>query len=159
MSPSAALCAARPRPIGIFPATSILTSDRRNEAASTARGPQPIDDLARQAEALAADIAQDRSLDDQRRDYLARHVTAMQTSLRLLHGEVMPLAEETSLLYDVTPQWVDEREFEDAHRHLDELLQPGASLFDRLNQRKQSSEMSYAQAEPLLPVITVHLRG
>jgi hypothetical protein len=128
------------------------------KAASTARGPQPIDDLARQAEALAADIAQDRSLDDQRRDYLARHVTAMQTSLRLLHGEVMPLAEETSLLYDVTPQWVDEREFEEAHRQLDELLQPGASLFDRLNQRKQSSEMSYAQAEPLLPVITVHLR-
>ena len=71
--------------------------------ASTERGPQPIDDLARQAEALAADIARDSSLDDQRRDYLARHVIAMQTSLRLLHGEVLPLAEEVTLIYDVTP--------------------------------------------------------
>ncbi len=128
------------------------------KAASTARGPQPIDDLARQAEMLASDIAQDSSLDEQRRDYLARHVTAMQTSLRLLHSEVMPLAEEVTLLYDVTPAWVDEREFEEAHRQLNDLLPPGDSLFDRLDQRKQSIEITYAQAEPLLPVITAHLR-
>ena len=126
--------------------------------ASRARGPLPIDELARQAEALAADVARDNSLDDQRRDYVGRHVTAMQTSLRLLRGEVMPLAEEATLLFDITPTWVDEREFEEAHRQLDDLLPPGASLFDRLDQRKQSIEITYAQAEPLLPVITAHLR-
>ncbi len=126
--------------------------------ASLARGLQPIDDLARQAKVLADDVARDSSLDDQRRDYVARHVTAMQTSLRLLHGEVMPLAEEVTLLYDVTPVWVDEREFEEAHRQLDDLLPQGASLYDRLDQHKQSTEITYAQAEPLLPVITAHLR-
>jgi hypothetical protein len=126
--------------------------------ASVARGPQPIDDLARQAETLAADIAQEGDLDDQRRDYLARHVTAMQTSLRLLHGEVLPLAEETALLYDVTPQWVDEHEFEEAHRQLDALLPPGESLFERLVRRKEAIEITWAQAEPLLPVITAQLR-
>jgi hypothetical protein len=60
------------------------------KAASAARGPQPIEELARQAARLAADIDQECSLDDQRRDYLARHVTAMQTSLRLLQGETLP---------------------------------------------------------------------
>ena len=126
--------------------------------ACSARGSLPIGDLARQAESLAADVARDSSLDDQRRDYVARHVTAMQTSLRLLRGEVMSLAEEAALLFDITPAWVDEREFEEAHRQLDDLLPPGASLFDRLDQRKQSIEITYAQAEPLLPVITAHLR-
>ena len=125
---------------------------------SVAAGPHPIDDLARQAETLASDIAQASDLDDQRRDYLARHVTAMQTSLRLLHGEVLPLAEETSRLYDVTPQWVDEREFEEAHQQLDELLPPGDSLFARVVQRKQTLEITWAQAEPLLPYITAQLR-
>ena len=126
--------------------------------ASIARGPQPLDDLARQVEALGADIAQASDLADQRRDYLARHVTAMQTSLRLLRGEVMPLAEEVTLIYDVTPQWVDEREFEEAHRQLDDLLPPGGSLFERMMQHKQAIEITWEQAEPLLPFITAQLR-
>ncbi len=126
--------------------------------ASVARGPQPIDDLARQAEALAADIAQDSGLDEQRCDYVARHVTAIQTSLRLLRGEVMPLAEETLLLYDVTPQWVDEREFEEAHRQLAELLPPGESRVERMSQRKQALEITWAQAAPVLAFITAQLR-
>ena len=70
----------------------------------------------------------------------------------------LPLGEEATLLYDITPTWVDEREFEEAHRQLDDLLPPGDSLFERLNQRKQSIEITYAQAEPLLPVITRTLR-
>jgi hypothetical protein len=38
------------------------------------------------------------------------------------------------------------------------LLPAGGSLFERLNRRKQSIEITYAQAEPLLPIITEHLR-
>jgi hypothetical protein len=128
------------------------------KAASAARGPQPIEELARQAARLAADIVQESNFDDQRRDYLARHVTAMQTSLRLLQGETLPLAEEAMLLFDVTPAWIDEREFEDARRLLDDLLPPGDSLFERLSQHKHSCEISYAQAEPLFAVIVQQLR-
>ena len=128
------------------------------KADSAVRGSQPIDDLARMAEKLAADIHQDAGLDDQRRDYLARHVTAMQTSLRLLQGEVMPLAEEATRLFDVTPAWIDEREFDEAQRLLDDLLPPGESLRERLTQHKHATEITYAQAEPLLPIITAQLR-
>ena len=128
------------------------------KATCAANGPQALDNLARRAEMLATDIARDGSLDDQRRDYVARHVTAMQTSLRLLQGEVLPLAEEATLLYDITPAWIDEQEFEEAQRRLDDLLPPGGSLFERLNQRKQAAEIGYTQAEPLLSVITTQLR-
>ena len=125
---------------------------------SLAAGPQPIADLTREAAALAIDTAQATELDEQRRDYLSRHVTAMQTSLRLLQGEQMPLAEEVTLLYDITPHWIDEREFDEVHRQLDDLLPPGDSLFERIDQRKRSTEISYTQAEPLLSIIMAHLR-
>ncbi len=128
------------------------------KADSEARGPQPISDLVRQTEALAADIEQDGSFDDQRRDYLARHVTAMQTSLRLLQGETLTLTEEAQLLFDVTPVWVDEGELEEARRLLDEVLPPGASLLERLTQHKHATEISYTQAEAVLPVISARLR-
>jgi hypothetical protein len=49
---------------------------------SLANGPRPIDELAQEARNLAAAIEQEPAFDDQRRDYLSRHVTAMQTSLR-----------------------------------------------------------------------------
>ena len=127
-------------------------------AQSIAHGPRPIDELAQEAANLAATIEQEPIFDDQRRDYLSRHVMAMQTSLRLLQGEPLPLTEEATLLYDITPAWIDEREFEEAQRRLDELLPPGDSLFERLSRRKQSIEITYAQAELLLPVITGRLR-
>lgn len=129
------------------------------KAQSISGGPRPLDELAQEAASLAAAVEQDKTLDGQRRDYLSRHVTAMQTSLRLLLGEPLPLAEEVTLLYDITPAWIDEREFEEAHRQLDDLLPPGDSLFERFSQRKQSIEISYAQAAPLLPAITEHLRA
>jgi hypothetical protein len=125
---------------------------------SLAGDARPLEKLAKEAADLASAVAQDTTFDDQRHDYVSRHITAMQTSLRLLQGESLPLAEETTLLYDVTPAWIDEREFEEAHRQLDDLLPPGDSLFERLSQHKQSIEISYAQAAPLLPAITERLR-
>jgi hypothetical protein len=120
--------------------------------------PRPITELMRGATELAAAIEQETVFNDQRRDYLSRHVTAMQTSLRLLQGDVLLLAEEVTLLYDIAPTWIDENEFEEVHRRLDELLPPGNSLFERLDQRKRSIEISFAQAEALLPDITRRLR-
>ena len=118
----------------------MLTRPARMERAKQANSPRPLEELVKEAADLAAALDQDATLNDQRRDYLSRHVTAMQTSLRLLLGEPLPLAEEVTLLYDITPAWVDEREFEEAHRRLDDLLPPGDSLFERLSPRKQSVE-------------------
>ena len=127
------------------------------KAHSLAGDPRPIAELVQEATELAAAIEQAPTFDAQRRDYLSRHVTAMQTSLRLLQGEPLPLADEVMLLYDITPTWIDKPEFEEVHGWAD-LLPPGDSLFERLDQRKRSIEISYAQAEPLLPDITQHLR-
>ena len=44
-------------------------------------------------------------MNPQRRDYLARHLTAMQMSVHLLGGEKVSLADEVEAMYDVRPDW------------------------------------------------------
>jgi len=60
-------------------------------------GPRPLPELAQQASMLAVEIANTDTLDNQRQEFLARHVLAMQTSLRLLQGERMALVDERAL--------------------------------------------------------------
>jgi hypothetical protein len=128
------------------------------QASIKQQGPRPVNELQAEAEALAAAVAQDTGPDAQRRDYVSRHITAMQTSLRLLSGERLPLAQEASLLFDVTPAWTAESEFTEIHRRLDDLLPAGGSLAERLQAHKRATEVSYAQAEQLIPLIVAHLR-
>src|SRR5687768_14460990 len=63
-------------------------------------GPRPLPELVQQASMLAVAIANADTLDNQRKEFLARHVLAMQTSLRLLQGETMALVDEVESLYD-----------------------------------------------------------
>ncbi len=119
---------------------------------------QPVAGLARGADDLSAAIAADARMDAQRRDFLARQVRAMQTSLRGLQGERLGLIEETEGLYDVTPSWTDEAIFEDAHRALDDLLPAGGSLAERMAARRQALEISVEQVKPLLTEISDELR-
>ena len=121
-------------------------------------GPHPLKELSRRADELAGAIAADGAMDSQRKDYLARQVRAMQTSLRLLAGEKMPLADEVELLYDIRPAWVDETVFEQAQRQLDELLPPGGTLQERMAARDKAMEISTGKARELLPVIHARLR-
>src|SRR5215216_2539119 len=104
-------------------------------------GKRPLPELARQAEQLATGISQAEELNPQRRDYLARHVTAMQMSLRVLAGEKVSLADEAEALYDVRPMWRDEANFEEAHKLLEEALPSGGSLQERMLAWKQSLEI------------------
>ena len=85
-------------------------------------GKLPLHDLTEKIDHLANDISHTDGLDVQRKDFLARQVTAMQMSLRLLNGEKVSLAEEVHALYDVQPQWKDESNFEEAHRELDQVF-------------------------------------
>ena len=125
---------------------------------SLAGDPRPITELMREATELAAAIEQETTFDDQRRDYLSRHVTAMQTSLRLLQGECCPWRKKSrSCTTSLLPGSTNANSKKPIGR-LDELLPPGDSLFERLDQRKQSIEISFAQAEALLPLITRRLR-
>lgn len=121
-------------------------------------GKLPLPDLTQQTDRFANDISQAHDLNAQRRDFLARQVTAMQMSLRLLSGEKVSLAEEVCALYDVRPQWKDESNFEAAHRKLNELLPGGGSLQERYVRWKKSLEIPIEKIRELLPHIMDTLR-
>ncbi len=122
-------------------------------------GKQPLPDLAGQISQLAKEVSQADGLDPQRRDYLARHLTAMQMSIRLLSGETVSLGDEAEALYDIRPGWRDESNFEEAHKLFDDALPTGGSLKDRMLAWKQSLEIPVEKAEELLPLITNKLRA
>lgn len=121
-------------------------------------GPRPLPELAQQASRLAVAVANVDTLAIQRQEFLARHLLAMQTSLRLLQAESMPLADEVEALYDVRPTWVEETLFEEAQRRLDDLLPAGDTLRERMALRKQALEVSVEQVQQVLPLIQQHLR-
>ena len=121
-------------------------------------GKLPLPDLTDQAARLAIDISQADSLDAQRKDFLARQVTAMQMSLRLLSGEKVSLAAEVQALYDVQPAWKDESNYEEAHRELDRALPAGNSLEERMQDWNRSLELSVEKVRELLPFIIKRLR-
>lgn len=122
-------------------------------------GPRPLAALLRDSEDLAAAIATGTAMNDQRRDFLARQVRAMQATLRQLRGEQLALVEETELLYDIAPRWVDESAFAEAHRILDELLPPGDSLAERMAARNEAASIVIGPNSPVLKEIVAELRG
>lgn len=97
-------------------------------------------------------------MDSQRTDFLHRHLRAMGTSLHLLQGEPLDLVQEVEALYDITPSWVSESRFEEAHRTLDELLPPGDSLQDRMQAHRKSLEIPVERTKPIVGLITDRLR-
>jgi hypothetical protein len=128
------------------------------KADATRDGKLPLPDLTERGARLANDISQADDWDPQRRDFLARQVTAMQMSLRLLSGEKVSLAEEVHALYDVQPKWKDESSFEEAQRELDEILPAGESLRERRAAWRTSYEISTEKVRELLPYIMDTLR-
>jgi hypothetical protein len=123
-----------------------------------AKGMRPVDELVREASNLAAALADDIKMNSQQHDFLTRQVRAMQTSLRILQGEQLTLAEEAQALYDITPEWVDEAIFQEAHRTLDELLPAGDSLMERMATRRKATEVPLERVGPLLHEIIAELR-
>ena len=121
-------------------------------------GKRPLPELTEEVERLAKSLYQADDWDAQRQDFLARQVTAMQMSLRLLSGEEVSLAEEVRALYDVQPGWQDESTFEAAHRELDAALPPGNSLPERMQAWSRSLEIPVEKVKEILPVIIRKLR-
>ena len=100
----------------------------KNEA--EAEGDIPPADLRHDAEALLHDIA--FIADELRREWLTQQATAMLATLRRVEGEMLSFDEELRLVYDIHPQWTDERVFEDALRQISDLLPGTEPLADRL---------------------------
>jgi hypothetical protein len=98
------------------------------------------------------------TMDEQRKDYLQRQVRAMRVSVGILNGDRLSLAEEVEALYDVTPRWVDEATFEDAHRTLDALLPAGASLVERMAERRKRVEVPVERLQGIIGDVFAELR-
>jgi hypothetical protein len=126
--------------------------------AAAAHGKRPLEELALEVVALKNAISEDAHMDAQRSDFLTRHLQATSTSLRLLQGERLSLAQEVEALYDISPSWVSEARFEDAHQLLDELLPPGDSLQERMIAHRKSREISVEEAKPIVARVIEHLR-
>ena len=101
------------------------------KAEAQAEGDIPPANLRRDAQALLQDIA--TLSDEQRREWLTKQVTAMMATLWRAGGETLAFEQELRLMYDIQPQWTDEREFEEALHTLDELTPGTQPLADRLD--------------------------
>lgn len=131
-------------------------SEWRDQA--QAKGVREAAELAKEASSLAKAMCGSTEMDPQRLHYLAREVRAMRTSLRILQGEPLTLAEETEAIYDITPEWVDEGIFDQAHQMLDDLLPPGDSLVERMTIRRKAMEVPLDRVSPLLHETIAELR-
>ena len=121
--------------------------------------PLPLADLLKEAEELADVIAASPDLDAQRRDYLAHEVLAAQTTLRLLQGEPLSLAEEVAGVYDLNISWTRETIFEELRYTLGELLPGDGSLAERYKALEESLKVPPVCVEPLARYAVEELRG
>lgn len=102
------------------------------KAQAEAEGEISPAELQRQAETLLQEMKAMPSLDELRRDWLTKQITAMIATLRRVVGETLPFEEELRLVYDIQPGWTDESEFKDALRMLDDMLPGAGPLAERL---------------------------
>ncbi len=112
--------------------------------------PQPLSHLAQTADQLLADVLDCTEFDEQRRNFLAAQLAAMRSLLDILQGSRLPVREEGRLLYDINPQWIDENEFREAQRALDELLPPGKTIYERAQKNKEEARLSVDALQRLI---------
>ncbi len=120
------------------------------QAEAKAEGVIPPAQLRREAEALLRDIA---AIGDALRcEWLTKQVTAMTATLRRLEGEALLFEEELALMYDIHPQWTDERKFDDALHIIGDLLPGAGPLADELEAWDARFDVSKWKLLPLLAI-------
>jgi hypothetical protein len=95
----------------------------------------------------------------QRREYLLKQITAMETVARTLAGEQFPYREEVRLLFDVEPSSKPEAMFEDAIRELDSLTPGEGPVLERLAAWRAQYIIAPETARQLVDVILPELRA
>lgn len=99
--------------------------------------PTPLDDLARAADGLRADViaATPGPTDDElvhlRHDYLNKQLAAVQARVAILRGEKLSFDEEARSLYDAEPPSMAEADFAPTLKELETLLPGAGPLIDR----------------------------
>jgi hypothetical protein len=117
---------------------------------------QALEDL---ADSFGRSLAADPALSADRRAYLEAEWIAMRTTLQILQGKSPDIVQEVKLLYGVTPQWVDERRFEQAHRLLGEILPGSEPLAERVQSFRERSRIPAETAVAILQRLAETFRG
>ncbi|MDQ2652211.1 MAG: hypothetical protein M3Z20_04115 [Chloroflexota bacterium] len=134
-----------------------LGSDADRAALEPASVPAAAE-LVAEAEALKTQAAS-LETSPQRREYLLKQITAMETVARTLAGEQFPYREEVRLLFDVEPSAKPEAMFEDAIRDLDALTPGDGPVLDRLAAWRAQYIVTPETARKLVDVILPELRA
>lgn len=108
---------------------------------------------------LGESIETDPALTPDRRLFLEEEWRAMRTTIQILGGHTPDIVDEVRLLYGVTPAWVDERLFEEAHKALDDVLPGSEPLAARVQAFRERSRVSVNVAIPIARRVLEDLRG
>ncbi|HEY5112525.1 MAG TPA: hypothetical protein VIJ45_00250 [Coriobacteriia bacterium] len=121
-------------------------------------GKASLTDLEAAAGRLAGAVAAEPALQPARREYLLGEIAAMQTTLRILQGDPPSFTEEVRRLYGVTPAWVDESTFADAHDRLADILPGTAPLSQRVPEFRERMRIPAQAAAPAIERLGAELR-
>src|SRR5689334_13670562 len=128
--------------------------------ASTKTGDKPsIDALEDLARSLQLSLSADSSLSLDRRAYLQEQLRAMRTTIRILAGDSLDIVDEVECLYGVTPTWVDESQFAEAHHALNDVLPGSSPRRERVIGFRERSRITAEVAAPIIRQLVEHLRG
>jgi len=128
--------------------------------ASTKTADKPsLDALEDLARSLHHSLSADSSLNPDRQAYLHQQLRAMRTTIRILAGNPLDIVDEVECLYGVTPKWVDESVFAQAHQTLNEVLPGSSPLGERVLGFRERSRVSAEVAAPIIGRLVDYLRG
>jgi hypothetical protein len=117
---------------------------------------EALDEL---AASLERSISADAGLAADRRAYLEEEARAMRTTLRILGRDAPDIIDEVRSLYGVTPAWVDERLFEQAHRDLDQILPGQEPLPERVQGFRERSRVPVETAVSIIRRLLADFRS
>ena len=113
-------------------------------------GKRSLTDLEALANDFAYAITSNPSVQPDRREYLLSELAAMHTTLRILQGESPGIIEEVRRLYGVTPDWVEESSFAEAHQALAAILPGTDPVSERVRVFREKMRIPVQVAAPII---------
>jgi hypothetical protein len=126
---------------------------------ATTGAPPPLRALEDFAVSLGSSISSDPDLSVDRRAYLEEELRAMRTTIQILAGNAPTIVDEVEMLYGVTPRWVEEVVFDEAHRVLDDILPGTEPLAARVRAFRERSRISVEVAVSTIRQLVEGFRG
>jgi hypothetical protein len=120
--------------------------------------PQPLDRLAGDVRELQQAI-EASDCDAQRKDYLTRQTRAMSAIIDNLSGQQLGFVEEVELYFDISPEMVDESQFEAAHAELEQLLPGDGSVHQRFSVWEKMLEVPWDRVLPVFERVCQEARS